>query len=152
MVIDSAIPIGPGQRQLIVGDRNVGKTALALDIVCVQRPGDIVCVYVVIGQPISYPSRPNIPTANGRRTRYVSSGHFASAAVREFLYITLYALLLDALVSEHGARLIATQAAEKWLDERSTSMERQLMGIRREASTQEMIEIIAGAGARERTA
>jgi len=53
MVIDSAIPIGRGQRQLIVGDRNVGKTALALDIVCAQRPGDVVCIYVVVGQPIS---------------------------------------------------------------------------------------------------
>jgi len=53
MVVDSAIPIGRGQRQLIVGDRNVGKTALALDIVAAQRAGDVVCVYVVIGQPIS---------------------------------------------------------------------------------------------------
>jgi F-type H+-transporting ATPase subunit alpha len=53
MIIDSAIPIGRGQRQLIVGDRNVGKTALALDIVVAQRRSDVVCVYVVIGQPIS---------------------------------------------------------------------------------------------------
>jgi F-type H+-transporting ATPase subunit alpha len=53
MVIDAAIPIGRGQRQLVVGDRNVGKTALALDIVTAQRPNDVVCVYVVIGQPIS---------------------------------------------------------------------------------------------------
>ncbi len=53
MVVDSAIPIGRGQRQLIVGDRNVGKTALALDIVAGQRAGDVVCVYVMIGQPIS---------------------------------------------------------------------------------------------------
>lgn len=53
MVIDAAIPIGRGQRQLIVGDRNVGKTALALDLVAAQRPGDVICVYVAIGQPIS---------------------------------------------------------------------------------------------------
>ena len=53
MVIDAAIPIGRGQRQLIVGDRNVGKTALALDIVAAQKAGDVVCVYVVIGQPLS---------------------------------------------------------------------------------------------------
>lgn len=53
MTIDSAIPIGRGQRQLIVGDRNVGKTALAVDIVCAQRAGDVTCVYVVVGQPIS---------------------------------------------------------------------------------------------------
>ena len=53
MVVDGAIPIGRGQRQLIVGDRNVGKTALALDIVCAQKAGDVTCVYVAIGQPIS---------------------------------------------------------------------------------------------------
>ncbi len=53
MAIDAAIPIGRGQRELIVGDRNVGKTALALDIVAAQRPDDVVCVYVVIGQPMS---------------------------------------------------------------------------------------------------
>jgi F-type H+-transporting ATPase subunit alpha len=53
MVIDASIPIGRGQRQLIVGDRNVGKTALALDIVAAQRPQDVICVYVVIGQPAS---------------------------------------------------------------------------------------------------
>jgi F-type H+-transporting ATPase subunit alpha len=53
MVIDAAIPIGRGQRQLIVGDRNVGKTALALDVVAAQRSTDVVSIYVVIGQPIS---------------------------------------------------------------------------------------------------
>lgn len=53
MAIDAAIPIGRGQRQLIVGDRNVGKTALALDVVAAQRAGDVACVYVVVGQPAS---------------------------------------------------------------------------------------------------
>lgn len=53
MVVDSAIPIGRGQRQLIVGDRNVGKSALALDAVAAQRGGDVACVYVMIGQPMS---------------------------------------------------------------------------------------------------
>lgn len=53
MAIDAAIPIGRGQRELIIGDRNVGKTALALDIVTAQRYGDVACVYVIIGQPMS---------------------------------------------------------------------------------------------------
>jgi F-type H+-transporting ATPase subunit alpha len=53
MVIDTAIPIGRGQRELIIGDRNTGKTALALDAVAAQRAGDVACVYVVIGQPMS---------------------------------------------------------------------------------------------------
>jgi F-type H+-transporting ATPase subunit alpha len=52
-VIDAAIPVGRGQRQLIVGDRNVGKTALGLDIMAAQRAGDVACVYVAVGQPRS---------------------------------------------------------------------------------------------------
>ncbi|HSB20585.1 MAG TPA: F0F1 ATP synthase subunit alpha [Anaeromyxobacteraceae bacterium] len=53
MVLDAAVPIGRGQRQLIVGDHNVGKTALALDIVAAQRPGEVACVYVAVGQPLT---------------------------------------------------------------------------------------------------
>ncbi|MDX1804160.1 MAG: F0F1 ATP synthase subunit alpha [Alcanivorax sp.] len=53
MAIDTAMPIGRGQRQLIVGDRNTGKSALALDMVAAQRDSDVVCVYVIIGQPLS---------------------------------------------------------------------------------------------------
>jgi F-type H+-transporting ATPase subunit gamma len=79
--------------------------------------------------------------------RYLSRESLASAAVREFLYITIYGLLLDALASEHGARLVATQSAEEWLDERAERLRRRLAAIRREASTQEMIEIAGGARA-----
>ena len=53
MAIDGAIPIGRGQRELIIGDRNVGKTALALDIIAAQHKEDVACVYVVIGQPMA---------------------------------------------------------------------------------------------------
>ncbi len=53
MGIDAAIPIGRGQRELIIGDRNTGKTALVIDIVAAQQKGDVACVYVVIGQPMS---------------------------------------------------------------------------------------------------
>lgn len=82
------------------------------------------------------------------RARYVGRASFGSAVVREFLYITLFDLLLDGLASEHGARLAATEAAERWLDERSEHLHRRLMATRREASTQEMIEIVSGARAR----
>ncbi len=51
--VDAAIPIGRGQRELIIGDRNVGKTALAIDFVRAQRDSDVACVYVMIGQPMS---------------------------------------------------------------------------------------------------
>jgi F-type H+-transporting ATPase subunit gamma len=79
--------------------------------------------------------------------RYQSAASQATAAVREFLYVTLYDLLLDALASEHGARLVATQLAEEWLDQRIDRLRRRLAAIRREATTQEMIEIAAGARA-----
>lgn len=48
--IDSMIPIGRGQRELIIGDRQTGKTAIALDTIINQKGKDIVCVYVAIGQ------------------------------------------------------------------------------------------------------
>jgi F-type H+-transporting ATPase subunit alpha len=48
--IDSMIPIGRGQRELIIGDRQTGKTALALDTIINQKDKDIICIYVAIGQ------------------------------------------------------------------------------------------------------
>ncbi|HNQ22893.1 MAG TPA: F0F1 ATP synthase subunit alpha [Phycisphaerae bacterium] len=48
--IDSMIPIGRGQRELIIGDRKTGKTAVAIDTIINQRGGDVVCIYVAIGQ------------------------------------------------------------------------------------------------------
>ena len=48
--IDSMIPIGRGQRELIIGDRQTGKTALIIDTIINQRGGDVACIYVAIGQ------------------------------------------------------------------------------------------------------
>jgi len=48
--IDSMIPIGRGQRELIIGDRQVGKTAIAIDTIINQKGKDLVCIYVAIGQ------------------------------------------------------------------------------------------------------
>ena len=48
--IDSMIPIGRGQRELIIGDRQTGKTAIALDTIINQKGKDLVCIYVAIGQ------------------------------------------------------------------------------------------------------
>jgi F-type H+-transporting ATPase subunit alpha len=48
--IDSMIPIGRGQRELIIGDRQTGKTALAIDAIISQKNTDVICVYVAIGQ------------------------------------------------------------------------------------------------------
>jgi F-type H+/Na+-transporting ATPase subunit alpha len=51
--IDSMIPIGRGQRELIIGDRQTGKTAIALDAIINQRDKDMVCIYCAIGQKAS---------------------------------------------------------------------------------------------------
>ena len=48
--IDSMIPIGRGQRELIIGDRSTGKSAIAIDTIINQKGGDLVCIYVAIGQ------------------------------------------------------------------------------------------------------
>lgn len=53
MAIDSMIPIGRGQRELIIGDRQTGKTAIAIDTIINQKGKDVLCIYVAIGQKTS---------------------------------------------------------------------------------------------------
>lgn len=53
MALDALIPIGRGQRELIIGDRQTGKTAIAIDTIINQKGKDVVCVYVAIGQKAS---------------------------------------------------------------------------------------------------
>src|SRR6185436_992942 len=48
--IDGMIPIGRGQRELIIGDRQTGKTAVAIDAIINQKGGNVICIYVAIGQ------------------------------------------------------------------------------------------------------
>jgi len=52
-IIDSMIPIGRGQRELIIGDRQTGKTAIAIDTIINQKGQDMICIYVAIGQKSS---------------------------------------------------------------------------------------------------
>jgi F-type H+-transporting ATPase subunit alpha len=49
-IVDSLIPIGRGQRELIIGDRSIGKSAIAIDTIISQKGGDLICIYVAIGQ------------------------------------------------------------------------------------------------------
>ena len=53
MAIDAMIPIGRGQRELIIGDRQTGKTAIAIDAIMNQKGKDVICIYVAIGQKAS---------------------------------------------------------------------------------------------------
>jgi len=56
-VIDAVIPLGRGQRELLIGDRQIGKTAIAVDAVLNQKGTDVVCIYVCIGQKMSNVAR-----------------------------------------------------------------------------------------------
>jgi len=53
LAIDSMVPIGRGQRELIIGDRQTGKTAIAIDAIINQKDQDMICIYVAIGQKAS---------------------------------------------------------------------------------------------------
>ncbi len=55
--IDSMVPIGRGQRELIIGDRGTGKTAIAIDTILNQKGQDVICIYVAIGQKASTVAR-----------------------------------------------------------------------------------------------
>ncbi len=57
ITIDASIPIGRGQRELIIGDRQTGKTAIAIDTIINQKDKDLVCIYVAIGQKKSAVAR-----------------------------------------------------------------------------------------------
>jgi F-type H+-transporting ATPase subunit alpha len=52
-IVDALIPIGRGQRELIIGDRSIGKSAIAIDAIISQKGGDLICIYVAIGQKTS---------------------------------------------------------------------------------------------------
>lgn len=55
--VDSLIPLGRGQRELIIGDRSTGKTAITLDAIINQKDGDLTCIYVAVGQKASKVAR-----------------------------------------------------------------------------------------------
>jgi len=57
LVIDATIPLGRGQRELIIGDRETGKTAIAVDTIINQRSSDVICVYAAVGQKTSAVAR-----------------------------------------------------------------------------------------------
>lgn len=89
--------------------------------------------------PITAPAS----VSSAKPSCYVTEDHLAAIAVREYLYIRLFQTALDSLASEHGARLVATESAGQWLSEKSAAAHRQLASLRREASTQEVLDIAA---------
>lgn len=97
--------------------------------------------------PLSVRVLPIEPVPGNRqvcRSPYVESAQLTAVAVREFLYITLYEVLLDALAAEQGMRLMAAESALEWLESTTKSASRRLASARSEASTQELLDIVAG--------
>jgi len=80
---------------------------------------------------------------------YCGAGQLRAVVVREYLYAALYETLLESLASEHGKRLVTAESARSWLEERMGATRRLASAIRRETSTQEVLElVVAGRAAR----
>lgn len=97
--------------------------------------------------PLSARVLPVEPVVGARlivRSPYVDAEHLTMVAVREFLYITLHEILLDALAAEHGMRLMAVEAALEWLGDTTTATLRRLASARGEVATQELLDIVSG--------
>ncbi len=85
--IDSMIPIGRGQRELIIGDRSTGKTAIALDTIISQKGGDLTCIYVAIGQKSSKVAQSVATLENHGAMEHtiVVSAHASDSAALQYL-------------------------------------------------------------------
>lgn len=115
--IDSMIPIGRGQRELIIGDRQTGKTALALDTIINQKGKGVYCIYVAIGQKLSsivsvaeilekYGARPYtvIVSASSRASASLQylAAYSGCAIAEEFMYSGKHALVIYDDLSKHA--------------------------------------------------
>jgi F-type H+/Na+-transporting ATPase subunit alpha len=115
--IDSMIPIGRGQRELIIGDRGTGKTAIGIDTILNQRGGDMICIYVAVGQKAStvaqvyerlrdegameYTIIVSAPAQEAAPIKWMAP--FAGAAMGEyFLYDGKHALVIYDDLSKHA--------------------------------------------------
>jgi len=96
--------------------------------------------------PAPEPGAQRVPVS-----RYSSPSHLRAVVLREYVAAMLYRSWLEALASEHGKRLVVAEGAHHWLSERIEQSRRQASSLRREASTQEVFEIVSASRARSRT-
>jgi F-type H+-transporting ATPase subunit alpha len=68
--VDAVIPVGRGQRELIIGDRTTGKTAICVDAIINQKGGDVICIYVAVGQKVA-----KVATTVGTLEQYGAMEH-----------------------------------------------------------------------------
>ena len=125
----------------VIHDRRAGRLG-SLDLITARFEG--------AGHfaPVRVRVLPAVPTGIAtpiRPSPYGNPAHLAAVLTREFLYVTLHESLLDALAAEHGKRLTVAESARAWLEERIAASGRLLAAIEREASTQEILEVAAGA-------
>ncbi|MFA5094855.1 MAG: F0F1 ATP synthase subunit alpha [Candidatus Omnitrophota bacterium] len=115
--IDSMIPIGRGQRELVIGDRQTGKTAIAIDTIINQKDKDVFCIYVAIGQKLStivsvtetlakygameYTTIVSAPAESPAPLQYLAP--YAGCAIgEEFMYNGKHALVVYDDLSKHA--------------------------------------------------
>jgi F-type H+/Na+-transporting ATPase subunit alpha len=89
--IDAMIPIGRGQRELIIGDRNTGKTAICIDTIINQKNEDVICIYVAIGQKTSRIAHVVADLAKHDALAYTIVVSASAADPASFQYIAPYA-------------------------------------------------------------
>ena len=90
-VIDGLIPIGKGQRELIIGDRQTGKTAIAIDAIINQKDKNVKCVYVAIGQKNSSVARIVEKLKQSGAMSYTTVINASASEIAPLLYIAPYA-------------------------------------------------------------
>ncbi|MDO5414065.1 MAG: F0F1 ATP synthase subunit alpha [Bacillota bacterium] len=96
--IDSMIPIGRGQRELIIGDRQTGKTAIAVDTILNQKDQDVICIYVAIGQKASTVAQLMQTLENKGAMEYTIIVSATASDVAPLQYIAPYA---GCAIAEH---------------------------------------------------
>ncbi|MCF0107627.1 MAG: F0F1 ATP synthase subunit alpha [Bacilli bacterium] len=89
--IDSMIPIGRGQRELIIGDRQTGKTAIAIDAIINQKDKDVLCIYVAIGQKNSTVAQIVDKLKNAGAMKYTMVMAATASEPAPLLYVAPYA-------------------------------------------------------------
>lgn len=90
-IIDSMIPIGKGQRELIIGDRQTGKTAIAIDTIINQKGKDVNCIYVAIGQKASTVAQIVEKLKQHDAMKYTTIVSATASELAPLLYIAPYA-------------------------------------------------------------
>ena len=139
-----------------------GLTGLLLPLVdtllSLRRAGELGSLWLVAARfegagaysPVRVPVLPVAPPAGLpplASSPYCDAEQLRTVVVREYLYVSLYETLLEALASEHGKRLVTAESARSWLEERMAATHRLAAAMRRETSTQELLEVVVAARA-----